>query len=63
MAAFLTENWQTWAALLAAGFCAGWVTVRVLGPFARRRGNEKKKKGQAPDSPSPLVEIDPPGGN
>ena len=63
MAGFPTENWQTWAALLVAGFCAGWVAVRVLGPFARRRGNGKKEKGQGPDSPSPLVEIDPPGRN
>lgn len=63
MAAFLTGNWQTWAALLAAGFCAGWVAVRVLAPFLRRRGNGKKEKGQGPGSPSPLVEIDPPSRN
>ena len=59
MAAFLTENWQTGAALLVAGFCAGWVAVRVLGPFARRRGEEEEK---GPGS-SPLIEIDPPGRN
>ena len=63
MAAFLTGDWQTWAALLAAGFCAGWVAVRVLGPFARRRGGAKKETDQGPDSPSPLVEIDPPSRN
>ena len=59
MAALLTENWQTGAALLAAGFCAGWVAVRVLAPFLRRRGGEKD---EGPGS-SPLIEIDPPGRN
>ena len=59
MAAFLTENWQTGAALLVAGFCAGWVAVRVLAPFSRRRREEEE---EGPGS-SPLIEIDPPGRN
>jgi hypothetical protein len=58
VAAFLTENWQTGAALLVAGFCAGWVAVRVLAPFSRRRREEEEK---GPDSP--LIEIDPPSRN
>ena len=59
MAAFPGENWQTWAALLVAGFCAGWVAVRILGPFLRRGGG-KHRKGSGS---SRTIEVDPPNRN
>lgn len=59
MGAFLAENWQTGAALLVAGFCAGWVGVRILGPFLRRRGSEQRKGSGS----SRTIEIDPPSRN
>ena len=58
MVAYLTGNWQTVAALLVAGFCAGWVAVRILGPFLRGRGGDRKGSGS-----SRTIEIDPPSHN
>ena len=59
MVAFLTGNWQTAAALLVAGFCAGWVAVRILGPFLRRRDGEHRKGSGS----SRTIGIDPPSHN